>query len=266
MSESLASSSLRSAARLMLMALWVVLMILPVTLVWALRAERLRSPLVRRFFSGLTTILSIRCTWNGAPVPERPLMLVTNHASYLDIPVLGGQVPLSFTPKSDIKYWPVIGFFCVLADCVFIERKPSRLPHARKEIEKKLQQGKIICLFPEGTTNDGNVVKPFKSGFLSIAEREDDKPPLTLQPATLVYTHANGQVLQPPQRADVAWYGDASFLPHFWRVLGLKSLDVEITFHPAVTIEAFDSRKALGQHCEQVIGHTLHERIYEGKV
>lgn len=244
-----------------LFQLLMVLMILLLSMVmvapaWLLRLESLRKRLVSAVFRVASRLLGLYVTVKGNVSNKRPLLLVSNHSSYIDIISLGVAMPVSFTPKSDIRSWPVIGWCCSLAGCVYVERKPSKLPATRKQIHKAMQLGRVIALFPEGTTNDGRTLKPFKSGFFSLAEDEAD---LVIQPATIVYTHRNGKLLTAEERSEVAWYGDTALIPHLLEFLSWKRLDATIHFHEPVTLAAFADRKALCQHCEQQVQQCLNE-------
>ncbi|HLN24324.1 MAG TPA: 1-acyl-sn-glycerol-3-phosphate acyltransferase, partial [Patescibacteria group bacterium] len=69
----------------------------------------------------------------------------------------------------------------------------------------------------------------------------------------LAYTRLDGMPIGNGWRAFYAWYGDMTLLPHLWTFLGLGTTTVEIDFHPVVTLEQFGSRKALADHCHDVI-------------
>jgi len=235
-----------------LLGVFLVLIIgmLIVAPAWALCLESLRKRLVLGVFRVISRMLGLHVQTKGTLSDQRPLLLVSNHSSYIDIVSLGTVAPVSFTPKSDIRLWPVIGWCCTLAGCIYVERKPSKLPATRKRIHNGMSLGRVIALFPEGTTNDGQTLKPFKSGFFSLAE---DEANLVIQPATIVYTHRNGVALTAAQRSEVAWYGDTALIPHLLDFLSWKRLDATVHFHEPVTLSAFPDRKALCQHCEKQV-------------
>lgn len=245
-------------------AIGFILLLLPaVTLVWLLRWHSMRQKLVIVFFQVLSGVLNLRVRKQGDMRTGEAILLVSNHCSYLDVFVLGALLPVSFTPKSDVAHWPVVGFLCKLADCVFVERRPGKIKEARRQMRQRLSEGRAICLFPEGTTNDGAQLKPFKSGFLSLAEEPTAQGmPLLVQPATIRYTQLNGQdVTTQTQRDAIAWHGDMEFFPHLWGLLKQRSIVADVMFHAPVTIDAFESRKALTHHCETVIAeHLLHAK------
>lgn len=245
----LARSRARAVIRMTLFVLLVLVMFVPVFLLWCLTLERLRARLVCVFYTIVGYVTGLKLKVEGELSKDRPLLLVANHSSYLDIFVLGTVVPLSFTPKREIRSWPIIGFFCVLADCVFIERKPADMQRAQAEMAERLSNGKVVALFPEGTTGDGINVMPFKSGFLSLAE--DHKLPL--QPAVIAYTHIGAVPLSAENREKVAWIGEASFVDHFWRLLKFPSVSVTVKLYPVERIEKYEDRKELAKACENVI-------------
>lgn len=244
-----ASSALRALIRCLLMLALTAVLFLPVLLLWGLALEGWRARLVRGYYYLIGRIAGVRATVEGKVSALRPLMLVANHSSYLDIVVLGSMVPLSFTPKLEIRSWPVIGFFCVLADCVFIERRPTDMQRAQAEMSARLNSGKVLVLFPEGTTGDGFHVMPFKSGFLNLAEEHN----LPLQPVTLAYTHIGDMPLSAATREQVAWIGEASFATHFWRLLKFPSVSVHVTCYAVEQMQQYDDRKKLAKACETVI-------------
>ena len=237
-------------------------MALPIFSLWLLGRWRLRARLVSFFYKGAKALMSLQVEVQGEISSDRPLMMFANHCSYVDVFVLGALTPMSFTPKREVRSWPVIGFLCVLADCIFVERKRSEMHAARSEMHEKLAAGRVVALFPEGTTNNGDEVKSFKSGFFSLAEEEFEGHPLVVQPATIIYTHINGEKLLPGGARDaVAWYGDMAFGPHFAALYGLGKIQAKVVLHDPVSLEGFASRKELAAHCEQVIGQTVHHYI-----
>lgn len=242
-------SALRAAYRTVLTVLWLLLLFPATLLLYFMRVPHVRARVVRLFYRGMCRILNIRATLKGELAAQRPLLVVSNHTSYLDVFVLGRLFPVSFTPKREVRSWPVIGFLCVLADCVFVERKPSHMQEARGAMQDRLDMGKVVCIFPEGTTNNGRVVNGFKSGFFSLAEEVE----MPVQPMTLAYTHLAGVPLSDANSDHVAWVGEATFFDHFWRFMGYRSLDVTVMVHPLQYARDFADRKVLSLQCETLV-------------
>jgi 1-acyl-sn-glycerol-3-phosphate acyltransferase len=208
-------------------------------------------------FGGIGIDLLVR----GQLCRDKPVLFVANHASYLDIIVIGALVKAAFVAKKEVGQWPGIGLMAKLGRTVFIERRPRRSKDQKDQMMGRLMaEGESLILFPEGTSNDGNRVLPFKSALLSVAEaRLPDGRPLPVQPISVAYTRLGGLPMGRGWRPYFAWYGDMELASHLWTVLGLGRLTVEVTFHPAITLEQFGSRKALADHCYEVIRHGVAE-------
>jgi 1-acyl-sn-glycerol-3-phosphate acyltransferase len=194
-------------------------------------------------------ILGIRIERRGRQSRVTPTLYVSNHTSYLDITILGSLIPGSFVAKAEVARWPFFGWLAKLQRTVFVERRTSRTATHRNAIAERLEQGDNLILFPEGTSDDGNRVLPFKSGLLAAAACEPRGQPLTVQPVTIGYTRLDGLPLGRHLRPLFAWYGDMEMAPHLWRLVGLGRLTVVVQFHPPVHLADFASRKALSEHC-----------------
>lgn len=242
-------SNLRALLRVLALLLWMVSSFLLIYSVHLLRRDRLRARLAKYYYRVVGVIFGLKISVQGRVASERPLLLVSNHTTYLDILVLGGLVELAFTPKSEIRDWPVIGFFCILADCVFIERRPAYMQQAAKEMRAKLQRGKVLCIFGEGTTTDGIHLKPFKSGFFSLAIEEH----LPVQPVSLAYTHLGNRMIARDKREEVAWVGEATLVDHLWHILSMPNVRVYVTLHPAIAADTHTDRKLLSSACEKAV-------------
>jgi 1-acyl-sn-glycerol-3-phosphate acyltransferase len=202
-------------------------------------------------------ILGIRVAAQGELAKNRPLLIVGNHTSYLDIEVLGSLIPGSFVAKAEIARWPFFGWLAKLQRSVFIERRSSKAREHKDEIEKRLLEGDVLILFPEGTSNDGNRILPFRSALFSVAERRVEGEALVVQPVSLAYTRLDGMPMGRSFRPFFAWYGDMELPPHLWQMLGLGIVTAEVIFHEPVTIDRFGSRKALAEHCWRMVSEGL---------
>lgn len=242
-------SNLRALLRVLGLVLLVLSSVWIVVIVHLLKCDRLRAIMVRWFYVACCRICGIRTIIEGRFSTVRPLLVVSNHTTYLDIITLGSLVPLAFTPKREIRSWPLIGFLAVLADCVFIERRPSHMQAAAEEMRTKLKRGKVLCIFGEGTTTDGINIKPFKSGFFNLAIEEN----LAVQPVSLAYTHFGARPIARDHREELAWVGEATLIDHFWHILSMPSVRVHVRIHPAIPAGTYDHRKPLTLACEQAV-------------
>jgi 1-acyl-sn-glycerol-3-phosphate acyltransferase len=245
-----------SPARACLRILVYMVLTLPLLPVQAV-ALLLELPLAQRlpltYHRLVCRVIGIRVSARGALAGARPLLVVGNHSSYLDIEVLGSLIPGSFVAKAEIAGWPFFGWLAKLQRSVFIERRSSKAREHKDEIEKRLLEGDVLILFPEGTSDDGNRLLPFRSALFSVAERRIEGEPLVVQPVSLAYTRLDGMPMGRSFRPFFAWYGDMALAPHLWRMLGMGLVEVQVIFHEPVTIDRFGGRKALAEHCWRVV-------------
>ncbi len=208
-------------------------------------------------YAVLCRIIGLRIRVDGEISRERPLLLVSNHISYLDIFVLGWKTTACFTPKSEVAGWAVVSTICRLLDCVFIERRSAKIKSGGNDIKTALASGEIVSLFPEGTTGNGRHPLPFKSSLLSIAEEKIDGKELWIQPAVIRYTHIGQLPIDSTQWPSIAWYGDMLLAPHLWELLKLPKIDATLTLLPAVTCAQLGNRKQLTAHLQQATSDIL---------
>src|SRR5690606_30069035 len=123
--------------------------------------------------------------------------------------------------------------------------------------ESHLERGDNLFLFPEGTSSNGVVLQDFKSAYFGLAERRINGAPLTVQPVTLAYSRMNSLPLTRGTMGTVAWVGDEALLSHVWSFLKRGGITAELRFHPPVTIEQYDSRKAMASDCQMTIAQSL---------
>ena len=227
------------------------------------------SPLARRlphhYHRIVCRILGLELETLGVVSPVQPTLFVANHVSYLDIEALSAVVPTCFVAKREVAGWPMFGWLARLQRTVFIERRSKGVAEERDGLAQRLDEGESLVLFAEGTSGDGNRVKPFKSSLLSVAERAVHGRPLTVQPVSVAYTRLDGMPIGRQWRPFFAWYGAMDLAPHLWHVLGLGRLTVTLIFHPPVTLAEAGSRKALAAHCQRVIAAGL-EAANSGRV
>jgi lyso-ornithine lipid O-acyltransferase len=193
-------------------------------------------------------VMGLRLHVVGRPTPNRPLMLISSHVSWLDIVALSAICPLSFIAKSEVEGWGIFGLFATLQRSVFVDRqRRSATKKVNSSIAARLKNGDVIVLFGEGTTNDGTRVLPFKSSLIGVAGEIEG---LNLQPVSIAYTKLNGLPAGRNQRAHIAWYGDMDLIPHLRDVFMGGAIDVTISFGEAHMFDAQTNRKIMAKKLE----------------
>ena len=203
------------------------------------------------FHKGVLFILGIKLIKVGDLCKNRPLLLVGNHSSYLDILVLGSLRPLRFIAKSEISKWPLFGWMAKLQETVFIERKTTRTANNVKSIFSNIENNSILLMFPEATTSDGNKVLPFKSSLFNLFELNKEKT-IFLQSFSVCYNKINGLPINRRLRPLISWFGEMELVSHFWSLLKLRSISVTLLFHPLVSLDGLDRKTISRISYEQV--------------
>ena len=141
-----------------------------------------------------------------------PVLLLANHISWLDIPVMHAAHHCRFVSKSDVQDWPLVGTLATAAGTLYIERS-SRRDASRMVglMEAALRDNDVLAVFPEGTTGDGRALLPFHANLLQAAVLAD----ALAQPVGLRFVEqASGQASYAP-----SYTGDETLLGSIWRTV-----------------------------------------------
>ena len=95
-------------------------------------------------------IFRIKVKVIGTPFTDSQTIHVSNHISYLDIPVMASILRASFVAKKDVASWPVFGMLSKLQQTAFISRDRSDAKQARYALDNMLDEGKSLIVFHEG--------------------------------------------------------------------------------------------------------------------
>ena len=130
-------------------------MLVAVGLTWAKR-------LPTWYHRWLCRILGVRLHVDGKLADGLPVLLLSNHISWMDIPVLSTLGEVSFVAKAEVQHWPVFGWLAKLQRTVFVNReRRNSVGKSANQITQRLAERDHIVIFPEGTSGDGNHILPF---------------------------------------------------------------------------------------------------------
>lgn len=237
--------------------LLVTLILIP----WQESAVRLRlkrrKTFPNRYHRFLCRLFGIRVTVIGQPVRTQGVLMVANHTSYFDILVFSAAARVSFVAKKEVAGWPLFGTLARLQETVFIEReRRSQTAEARDLIRERLLEGDALVLFPEGTSDDGNRVLPFKSALLGAAELQLGMDAqgrirhVPIQPVSIAYVGLYGLPMGRDLRPLIAWYGDMDLVPHLWEALKAGPIEAVVEFHEPLSLDEQAGRKPLAAAAE----------------
>ena len=238
----------------------VTLVLLPPHLL----ALRFDWPLARRiprlWHRLMSPVLGLKVSTRGELDPRRPLMLIANHVSWLDIIALGAVADVVFIAKAEVRNWPVFGMLARWQRSVFVDREVRRSTGRQvAAVTERLERGEIVVLFAEGTTSDGNRVLDFKSSLFGVVRQagEDADNHVVLQPVSIAYTRIQGMPMGRRHRPLAAWPGDVELRPHLLTVLREGAIDVEIGFGAPREITDARSRKSVSRELRDEVAAML---------
>lgn len=253
--------ALRAIARALVLTvflgLWLLLHLVGRLFTWT-RASRLywRRWYLRGGARVTLGVLGGRVHVEGR-VPEHSSIVVCNHLGYVDILVLASVATVVFVSRSDVERWFGVGRLAASAGTIFLDRERRRsIPRTLDKMRASLTADGSVVFFPEGTSSDGRDLLPFRSSLFEVAAQMG--APVVC--AALSYRTPPGQA--PPEEAVAWWQEDLDFLPHFWRLLRLSKFEARLRFvEPALSVQTFDTRRALCAAAEQRVRNALHDLL-----
>jgi 1-acyl-sn-glycerol-3-phosphate acyltransferase len=182
-----------------------------------------RDSRVQAWARGMLKRLAIELVLVGTPARTGPMLMVSNHISWLDILALHAVCHCRFVAKADVLRWPVVGTMASGAGTLYVKRESRRdAMRMLSQMAQALRDGDILAVFPEGTTGDGSSVLPFHSSLIQAAIAAD----APVQPVALnVVDRQSGMA----SRA-VTYMGDDSLLGSLWRTFRARDLRVVVAF------------------------------------
>lgn len=105
---------------------------------------------------------------------EGPALLICNHISYMDGPILNAVCSrhIRFIIDKEIFQQPGIHYFMSLAEAIPITPKRESIERAMQDISDGLRKGDLICIFPEGQITYTGFMSHFRPGTEWIIKRD----------------------------------------------------------------------------------------------
>ncbi len=204
-----------------------------------------RSPWPRRFLKWVAWASGADVKCDGSPA-SRGTLLVANHVSWLDIPILAGATGCAFVSKAEVRDHPFLRWIADQNNTIYIDRADRRSIHGQvASLADGLKRRQALALFPEGTVGDGGQLLPFKPSLLSAVA----PPPegVVIRPAAVDYG-----ALAPV----IGWGTGEPGVANFLRVLGRKGR-FPVSIHLLGPIAPEADRKLLARHAHDAIAEAL---------
>ena len=125
----------------------------------------------RQWMRGLIFVFGIRLRICGQ-LPAPPALVVANHISWFDIPLLHALWPMGLVAKAEIRHWPLIGRLATIAGSIYIQRgNPQSRQRVNRRMAARLRRGEMIGVFPEGGIKPERGVQRFHARLFGSAIR-----------------------------------------------------------------------------------------------
>lgn len=196
-----------------------------------------------------TRLLGIRIQTHGEiprSEPDRGVLYVSNHISWIDIPLIGSLTKLNFLSKAEVRDWPLIGKLAEGTGTLFIRRGSGDADRIAKSIAEYLDEGRNVLFFPEGTTSDGRSVRRFHSKLFKAVHHTD----ISLCPVAIHYSINNSD------HNPVAFIDDHEFSAHLWNLLKYRDITAHVAFLPT-RIVPNENVEAFVRAVRQEISHSV---------
>jgi 1-acyl-sn-glycerol-3-phosphate acyltransferase len=252
--------SIKASLKLAVFCIWTLLIAIPQVILLQFTKGPKAYLLPYIWENGFCKIFGLKVNLKGTPYTESQTIYISNHISYLDIPVIASVLKASFVAKADVEKWPVLGFLSKLQQTAFISRRSTEVKKGKYDLSNMLLEGKSLIIFPEGTSSDGKEVLPFKSSLFSIALEQNDEKEIFIQPITLSLVSANGRLANTQEIRDLyAWHGDMTLAPHLWAFLKGSGATINLYFHAPFKANEHSSRKDLAHLCFKEVQQGLEQ-------
>ena len=174
--------------------------------------------------------------------PLQPMLWVSNHVSWTDIPLLGQLLPISFLSKAEVRTWPLAGWLAHKAGTLFIRRGSGDSTLLARQLHRHLEAGRQLLIFPEGTTTDGQQVRTFHGRLLTGAIEAG----VPLQPVAIRYRRDGEIDLIAP------FIGDDDLPSHLLRLFRAERAVVEIQLLTPIASHG-QERNALARQAQRAV-------------
>lgn len=205
-----------------------------------LASEAARYPLreryIRRWSTMLLSLFGIDATIVGRVPPMRSVeprgrLLVSNHRSIIDILLLLREFGGHIVSRDDLAHWPLVGAAARSVGTVFVDRSSATSGvHAIREMARLLESGRLVTVFPEGTTFPDDEVRPFHKGAFVAAKMAD----VEILPVGIAY-----------QAAESVAFLEETFAANMARLAGAPKTRVALAIGEPLGISGNAERTAL---------------------
>ena len=197
--------------------------------------------LVQWAFNVILKISGVEVTVIGEEnVPDEPVLFIGNHRSYFDILLTYSRCRrlTGYVAKKEMLRYPLLRDWMKRLYCIFLDRENPKegLKTILQAIDYE-KNGISICIFPEGTRNDGEELSmlPFHNGSFKIAEKSGCAiVPMSLNNTVSIF------------EAHLPFIRKTHVVLEYGKPIYMKDMDKE-------------TKKHIGEYCQNIIQETINK-------
>ncbi|MFI8770211.1 lysophospholipid acyltransferase family protein [Streptomyces sp. NPDC053792] len=200
-----------------------------------------RLALVRFWTRAVVRAFGVRVRYEGeAGAVTGPLLVVANHVSWLDIPLLAAVLPGRMVAKAEVRHWPVLGTLAALGGTLFIDRDRLRaLPGTVRVMSGVLAGGGRVVVFPEGSTWCGRARGRFRPAAFQAALDSG----CAVLPVRIDYRPTGA----------ASYVGDDPLGTSLWRVVSVRRMVADIRILDPISSLRYPDRGALAAAAQRAV-------------
>lgn len=198
-------------------------------------SQEQRDARVQAWALEMLACLAIKLVVKGQPPRIGPMLLASNHISWVDIVVMHAARHCRFVSKDEVGRWPVVSTLANAAGTLYITRESRRdAMRVVHQMAQCLRDGDVLAIFPEGTTGDGTTLLPFHANLLQSAISVN----APVQPVALQFADAvTGAISFAP-----CYVGDDTLWQSLWRTLRASQVQAVVQFGTPQLCQGRDRR------------------------
>jgi 1-acyl-sn-glycerol-3-phosphate acyltransferase len=181
---------------------------------------------------------------SGFPPQQKPVILLGNHISFIDIIVVMAAHPeVVFLAKKEVGEWPIIGPTAKRVGTLFVDRSAKNKNFVRQQISDELLRTRShLVVFPSGTTTLDEGL-PWKKGMFEISQEFG----IPIQTFKVVYSHPRV----------CAYIDDDTMLGQMKKLFAVKNKKVKFTWLNSFTVAANEASEAAAERVRQHVVQSL---------
>jgi 1-acyl-sn-glycerol-3-phosphate acyltransferase len=207
---------------------------------------RMQPAMMRFWFRLLARLWGLAIELRGAPAPA-PVLIASNHRSWLDIVAFGATLSGSFISKAEIDRWPLVGYLARHGGrTLYISRGEMRSFKALGgKLIGRLRAGERVIFFPEGGVSGEHALRRFRPRLFEAAIAAG----CPVQPVAIAYVGGDGARFAPMRPNDKCFF-------HALRMLAYRRTEVQIEFLAPHATDDGDA-KALATQAQSAVAAAL---------